>query len=96
MDNVINPAAPAQPQVARRPDVADAARKFEAVLLGQVFQMMLSTVPEDGPFGGGHAESIYKGMLAEKMGEEMSKRGGVGLTPKVFDELMRLGQGEGR
>ncbi|MEM8827540.1 MAG: flagellar biosynthesis protein FlgJ, partial [Pseudomonadota bacterium] len=35
---------------------ADAAEQFEALVVGELAKLMVSTLPTDGPFGGGHAE----------------------------------------
>lgn len=69
---------------------SEAAQQFEAVFVGQLTQMMLSTVTEDGVFGGGNAESIYKGMMAEQLGNEIARKGGIGIAPAVLDEILRL------
>ncbi|WP_188054523.1 MULTISPECIES: rod-binding protein [unclassified Sphingosinithalassobacter] len=69
----------------------ETARDFEAVFLGQMLQLMLESV-ETGEFGGGSAEGIYRGMLAEKLGREVASRGGIGLAPAVMDQILKLQQ----
>ena len=71
-------------------EMVQAAQKFEAVLMGQIAQMMLETVPVSESFGGGHAESMYRGMLAEEMGNEMARKGGLKLSPVVLDQMISM------
>ncbi|WP_448665119.1 rod-binding protein [Sphingomonas sp. CJ20] len=87
-----NPAAPAQPKVDKKN--AETAQSFEGVFLGQITQLLLESVPQDDTFGGGHGEEMFRGVLAEKLGTEMAKRGGIGLAPAVLDQIIKLQQGK--
>jgi peptidoglycan hydrolase FlgJ len=69
-----------------------AAQDFEAVLVGQLMGLMLESVPSDGPFGGGNGEDVYKSMLADQMGKQVTKRGGLGLTTSIMNEMIRMQQ----
>mgnify|MGYP001411240079 CR=1 FL=1 len=71
----------------------EAAQKFESMLIGELSNLMFSTVETDGPFGGGHAEGIYRGMMAEHVGTAIAKRGGLGLVPALDAELLALQKG---
>jgi len=77
------PAAPSDPAVRT-------AKAFEAVFLGQMTQMMMSTVESGGPFGGGHGEEMFRGVMAEKMGAAITDAGGIGLSAHVLAEIVRL------
>jgi Rod binding domain-containing protein len=67
------------------------AQDFESVFLGQVFKTMLETAqPESDEFTGGQGEEMFRGVLAEKLGTEMAKRGGIGLAPIVLDQMMKM------
>ena len=86
----IPPAALAGPKIPDQgKDVRETAEKFEAVFLGQMANLMLESV-EQGEFSGGQGEAIFRGILAEKLGVEMAKRGGIGLAPAVMDQIVRL------
>lgn len=78
--------APAIPNVKAR----DTAQKFEAVFIGQMAKLMLESVEQDGAFSGGHGEEMFRGVLAEKLGEEIAKGRGVGLADQVMAEIIRL------
>lgn len=69
------------------------AEKFEAVFLGQMTQLMMQSVETGDEFSGGHGEEMFRGVLAEKLGTEMSRTGGVGLAPSVLAQIIRM-QGE--
>lgn len=73
---------------------AKTAKAFEAVFLGQMMQLMMGTVASDGPFSGGHGEEMFRGILAERLGGVIADHGGIGLAPRVLDEIIKL-QGGG-
>jgi flagellar protein FlgJ len=76
------------------PKNTETAQSFEAVFLGQMTQMMMESVQQDGDFNGGAGEDMFRGVLAEKLGTEMAKRGGIGLAPAVLDQIIKLQQGQ--
>jgi Rod binding domain-containing protein len=91
---ILPPAAsPRLPAIDRASPAAKTAHEFESVFLGQMTQMMLESVPAGGEFSGGHGEEMFRGVLAEKLGAEISKRGGIGLAPIVMDEIIKLQKG---
>lgn len=70
------------------------AKNFEAVFLGQMTQLMLESAQQgDGEFSGGHGEDMFRGILAEKLGNSIAERGGIGLAPVVLDQIIKLQQG---
>lgn len=71
-------------------DPKQVARDFEAVFIGQMTKIMMDTVPTDGPFGGGHGEEMFRGIMAEQMGDAMAKRGGIGLAPVVIGQILKM------
>lgn len=73
---------------------AKAATQFEAVFLGQMMQLMLGSV-EPGEFSGSHGEAMFRGVLAEKLGTEVAKRGGIGLAPAVLEQIVKMQEGNG-
>ncbi len=71
-------------------DPAKTAREFEAVFIGQMTKIMMDTAPTDGPFSGGHGEEMFRGVLAEQMGNAIAKRGGIGLAPAVLAQIVKM------
>ncbi len=78
----------------RDPKVWATAQDFEAVYLSQLTSLMFDSAPTDGPFGGGSAEQTWRGMMAEQMGKQMARAGGVGLASSVYDQIIRLQAGK--
>lgn len=69
------------------------ARDFEAVFAGAIAKLMVESMEVNDGFGGGHGEEMFRGVMAEQLGTEMAKRGGLGIAPAVLDQILRL-QGE--
>jgi Rod binding domain-containing protein len=97
-DPLIPPAgAPRVPTLATAPAAGRAkaeatAREFEAVFVGQMTKLMMESVAP-GEFGGGHGEEMFRGVLAEQLGGQIARRGGLGIAPAVLDQIIRLQQG---
>ena len=72
-------AASLQPTPAPTSRAADAYQDFEAMVLATFIE---ATMPEQlsAVFGSGTAGSVWKSMLAEQLGAEMARAGGVGLA----------------
>lgn len=96
MDPIANTAptpAPRLPVIAAAkgdPAARKTAREFEAVFIGQMTQMMMQTAQPEGDFSGGHGEEMFRGVLAEKLGNAIAQRGGIGLAPAVLDQIIKL------
>lgn len=87
-------AVPTAQDLARQNEIGEAVQAFESVLLGELTALMFSTVKTDGPFGGGHAEEMYRGMMTEHLGTAIAKRGGLNLVPSLMNELIRMQGGQ--
>ncbi len=67
------------------------AKDYEAVFITQLLQPMfagLDTDPEAG--GGGSAEESYRGLMLQEYGKVFAARGGLGMTPILTKEFLRL------
>ena len=71
------------------------ACEFEAVFLGQMAKLMMESVEMGDEFSGGHGEEMFRGVLAETLGKEMAKGGGVGLAPAVLEQMIKMQGGSG-
>lgn len=85
------PIPPANPKLDAKNKAT--AKNFEAVFLGQMANMMLSTVDKGEDFSGGNGEDMFRGILGEKLGNAIADRGGVGIAPMVLDQIIKLQQG---
>jgi Rod binding domain-containing protein len=75
-------------------DAAEAARQFEAVFLAQFVDTMFSGTEGGGLFGGGSAEKMWRGFLAEHIADAYASRGGVGIADSVKAKLVEMGSGQ--
>ena len=73
---------------------AKTAQEFEAFFLGQMLQPMFEGLEAETPFGGGHAEKIWRTMMVDEMGKAMAKAGGIGIADSVQREILRLQEAE--
>ncbi|MBN8909273.1 MAG: rod-binding protein [Rhodospirillales bacterium] len=80
--------------LASHPDpaaVAAAARKFEAVFIGQMLGPIFATLDTaHGPFGGGAGEEAWKPMLVDAVADKIAAAGGFGLAAAVEREMLRM------
>lgn len=83
-------AKPSLPRADGNKSAAATAQEFEAVFLGQMTQLMMESVDVGDEFSGGHGEEMFRGVLAEKLGQEFAKRGGFGLAPAVMEQIIKL------
>lgn len=74
----------------------ETAEAFEAVLIGQLTKLMMEASQEPGEFSGGHGESMFRDIMAEQLGTQISRRGGLGLAPAVLHQIILLQNGEKR
>lgn len=81
-------AARTRPAEQRESAMRAAAREFEAVFLSQMLAPMFAGIKTDGPFGGGHAEEIFRSMLIEETGKTISRAGGIGIADAVYRQLL--------
>ncbi len=62
-------------------------RKFEASVLSTFVNSMLPKETED-VYGKGSAGEFWKSMMAEKIADEMSKKGGVGIAEQMYSQAL--------
>jgi Rod binding domain-containing protein len=76
------------------PAMRKAAQEFEAVFINELLSHMDQGLSTDGPFSGGQAEGIYRGMFDEAVGKELAKRGGIGIADNVYREMLKMQEGK--
>ncbi|MFN3229555.1 MAG: rod-binding protein [Asticcacaulis sp.] len=86
--NAVKPNPFGGPSPAKRAE--DAGAQFEAMVLSALMQNMFSTLPTDGPFGGGNGEEAFRSMMVDAMTKKVTERGGIGISDTVRRELLRL------
>lgn len=69
-------------------EVPEAYRKFEAMVLGNFVQSMLPSDNEE-VYGKGTAGEIWKGMMADKIGNVIADGGGIGIAERMAKQAAR-------
>ncbi len=83
---------PALPSLASK-DAAridKAAEEFEAVFISQFLGAMFEGIKNDGPFGGGPGEGIFRSMMLDQYSKTIAGNGGIGLASAVKREILRM------
>ncbi|HEY4251051.1 MAG TPA: rod-binding protein [Roseomonas sp.] len=69
----------------------EAARKFEAQMLGQMLQPIFATTDlSRSTLGGGIGEAQWQPMLVDAYAQAASRRGGFGIADAVYREMLRV------
>ncbi|MBL0370703.1 rod-binding protein [Rhizobium sp. KVB221] len=68
---------------ADRKEIPESYRKFEGMVLSSMLKSMMPDSEEI--YGKGATGEIWKGMMAEQLGNEMSKNGGIGIAEKLTE-----------
>jgi flagellar protein FlgJ len=66
------------------------AKDFEAVFLNTMLSQMFAGIKTPEPFGGGHAEETYRGMMVEEYAKAITDSGGIGIADAVHRQLIEL------
>ncbi|MDA0342128.1 MAG: rod-binding protein [Proteobacteria bacterium] len=77
-----------------RAGIRDVAEKFESMFLSQMFGHMFKGIKTDGLTGGGNGEAIFRDMLVQEYGNQVSKAGGIGLSSSIERQLIALQEGK--
>ncbi|MBK1837981.1 rod-binding protein [Azospirillum sp. YIM B02556] len=65
------------------------AGEFESQFVSQMLGPMFEGIETDETFGGGRGEEMFRPMLVEQFGKQITQRGGFGIAKQVYDELLR-------
>lgn len=67
---------------------AKVAQQFEGVLMSQMLNEMFEGISTDGMFGGGPGEEMFRSMMVDEYGKQITKQGGMGLTNAITKQLL--------
>ncbi|WP_353857642.1 rod-binding protein [Azospirillum formosense] len=76
-----------------RAKLRQSANEFESVFVSQMLGHMFDGIEVDQTFGGGHAEEMFRSMLTNEYGKQVSRSGGFGIADQVYRELLRAQEG---
>lgn len=83
-------AAQSAAELAKRGNIKETAKKFEASFLGIMLQQMFEGVETSAPFGGGPGEAMFKSFMTDAMAKKMTDHGGIGIANSVSREMLKL------
>ncbi|MEF2550832.1 rod-binding protein [Aurantimonas sp. A2-1-M11] len=81
-DGGSTPSAPIVPLVAHRSRVASPLEQFEGFVLRSFVESMLPS-EASSYFGEGTAGEVWRSMMAEEIGNELAKNGGIGIADSI-------------
>jgi Rod binding domain-containing protein len=88
--NALRGAIPTAPSRTIDPVAAKkAAQQFESVFITQFVGQMFDGISTDGPFGGGQGEEMFRSLLIDEYGKQITAQGGFGLSDAVTRQLLR-------
>ena len=91
--NLLTPAKLPNKNLAHE-DVTKVAKEFEAIFVSNFVETMFSGVKTDGPFGGGHAEGVFRSMMVEQYAKQITENGGFGIADSIKRELISIQEGQ--
>ncbi len=77
-------------EIARRAAAKKAAEDFESVFVSQMMEPMFQGLKTDGMFGGGSGEQVFRSLMIQEVGKEISAGGGIGIADAVYGEMLRM------
>lgn len=76
------------------PELKKACTELESFFIYTLLKEMRATVPKSGLMSGGRAEEIYTSMLDTQLANEISLKGGIGLSSLLIEQLSRKAENE--
>jgi Rod binding domain-containing protein len=81
--------APPAPKPGGAEPLRRAARELESVFLSQMLEHMSAGLSAEAPFGGGHAEKLWRSSLNEHYARSIAARGGIGISDAIYRDMLR-------
>ena len=74
----------------KRAAIAKTSQDFESSFLSNMLGQMFEGVSTDAPFGGGQGEAMFRSVLMDSFGKQITKSGGVGVAAAVQREMLKM------
>lgn len=71
-------------------DIDKAAKDFEGMFLAEMLSHMFSGIEVDPEFGGGHGEEMFRSMMVQEYGKQISNGPGLGIAAKVKEAMIAI------
>ena len=66
------------------------SKDFESMFIGQMLEPMFGDTEGSDAFGSSESGDVYKGLLMDEYGKQISRSGGIGVADFVKKELLKL------
>jgi peptidoglycan hydrolase FlgJ len=66
-----------------------AAKNFESVFVSQFLGQMFEGVSTEGEFGGGPGEAMFRSLMLDEYGKQITAQGGFGLSNAVMRQILK-------
>jgi len=90
-----SPYPTAAPAAAGMDKTKKVSQDFESVFLTNMFENMFEGLDDDGPFGAGAGNGVWRSMLTEEYAKSVTAAGGIGVASQIQSQLVSL-QEKGR
>jgi Rod binding domain-containing protein len=80
----------AAPAAAGTDKTKKVSQDFEGVFLTNMFENMFEGLDDEGPFGGGAGNGVWRSMLTEQYAKTISAAGGIGIAKQIQHQLISL------
>jgi Rod binding domain-containing protein len=70
--------------------ITKTAKDFESSFLSSMLGQMFEGLSTDGPFGGGQGEAMFRSVMMDAFGKQITKAGGVGVAAAVQREMLKM------
>ncbi|HEV2563170.1 MAG TPA: rod-binding protein [Rhizomicrobium sp.] len=66
-----------------------AAKQYEGIFVSEFLGSMFEGISTDGPFGGGQGEAMFRSLMLDEYGKQITSRGGFGLSDAITRVLLK-------
>jgi Rod binding domain-containing protein len=80
----------AMPAAAGTDKTKKVSEDFEGVFLTNMFENMFEGLDDDGPFGTGAGNGVWRSMLTEQYAKSIAASGGIGIAKQIQHQLISL------
>ena len=94
LQNTVSLAQMAPQAAAPKPTGSDAkadwaAKEYESIFVSQFLGSMFSGIQTDSLTGGGQGEEMFRSLLMDEYGKQITAQGGFGLSAAIQRELLK-------
>ena len=80
----------AMPAAAGTDKTKKVSQDFEGVFLTNMFENMFEGLDDDGPFGSGGGNGVWRSLLTEQYAKTIAASGGIGIANQIQHQLISL------